>query len=102
MWLARLIESWTNHEPPCAEEVDQSCRCTLDCNSRSAEPGGGHIEGDPHPQVKREFASLLPRINILMSYFALLPQNDEMVLDLLKSLQGLPVSLDILQVVKSV
>ena len=24
------------------------------CNSRSAEPGGGHIEGDPHPQVKRE------------------------------------------------
>ena len=28
----------------------------------------------------------------------LLPQNDEMALDLLKSLQGLPMSLDILQV----
>ena len=25
------------------------------CNSRSAEPEGGHIEGNPHPQVKREF-----------------------------------------------
>jgi len=24
------------------------------CNSRSTERGGGHIEGDPHPQVKRE------------------------------------------------
>ena len=24
------------------------------CNSRSTEPGGGHIEGDHHPQVKRE------------------------------------------------
>ena len=24
------------------------------CNSRSVEPGGGHIEGYPHPQVKRE------------------------------------------------
>ena len=31
-----------------------------------------------------------------------LPQNDEIALDLLKSLQGLPMSLDILQVAKSV